>query len=219
MTAVDDCESDEDAAMSINGEAVGHLAGACNAAGALLIQVSTDYVFSGDARRPYVEDDPVAPRSAYGRSKLRGEELARTADRHLILRTAWLYGHGGRNFVETMRGLIASGRESLRVVDDQLGCPTFCDDLSRVILELVEAGIVGTLHAVNSGHTSWHGFSVEIARLLGSSIPVLPVSTSEYPRPAPRPAYSVLDTSRLETALSRPMPHWKDGLQRYMEAS
>lgn len=218
MTAVDDCESNEDAAMAVNGEAVGHLAAASNAVNATLIQLSTDYVFPGASDRPYAEDDPVAPHSAYGRSKLRGEELARTADRHLILRTAWLYGLGGRNFVETICAQLASGKENLRVVVDQMGCPTFCDDLSRAILELAGAGVEGTLHAVNAGHTSWHGFAAEIARLLGSDTPVLPVSTAEYPRPAPRPAWSVLDISRLEAALARSMPHWKDGLRRYMEA-
>jgi len=217
FTAVDTCENNEEKATAVNGTAVGHLAAACNEAGALLIQISTDYVFAGDADRPYEEDDPVAPMSAYGRSKLRGEELARTAERHLVVRTAWLYGRGGRNFVEAIRGQIEAGAPRLEVVVDQRGCPTFCDDLSDAVLDLVAADSTGTLHAVNAGNTTWHGFAVEIARLLGSAVTVVPVATGEVLRPAPRPPYSVLDTGRLKAALGRPMPPWQDGLRRYLE--
>lgn len=216
-TAVDDCEIDEERATAVNGLAVGHLAEACNEIGALLIQISTDYVFPGDAERPYLEGDAVAPASAYGRSKLRGEELARSAHRHLVVRTAWLYGHGGRNFVEAIRNQINAGAPSLKVVADQRGCPTFCDDLASAILDLAATGATGVMHAVNSGSTTWHGFAVEIARLLGSAVDVAPVTTEEVPRPAPRPPYSVLDIRRLETALGRPMPPWQDGLRRYLE--
>jgi len=217
FTAVDACEDNEEQATTVNGTAVGHLAAACNEVGALLIQISTDYVFPGDAVLPYKVDAPVAPRSAYGRSKLRGEELARTADRHLVVRTAWLYGRGGRNFVEAIRGQIDAGAPSLEVVADQRGCPTFCDDLSDAVLDLAVAGSTGTLHAVNAGSTTWHGFAVEIARLLGSAVTVVPITTREVARPAPRPSYSVLDTGRLEAALGRPMPPWQDGLRRYLE--
>lgn len=216
-TAVDDCETNEETATAVNGLAVGHLASACNEVDALLVQVSTDYVFSGDADRPYREEDAVAPKSAYGRSKLRGEELARTAERHLVVRTAWLYGRGGRNFVEAIRAQIDAGAPSLTVVADQRGCPTFCDDLADAVLDLAAAGSTGTIHAVNAGSTTWHGFAVEIARLLGSAVAVVPVATGEVPRPAPRPAYSVLDTVRLEATLGRPMPSWQDGLRRYLE--
>lgn len=218
-TAVDACEDDEERATAVNGTAVGHLAAACNEVGALLIQISTDYVFPGDAELPYVEEAEVAPASAYGRSKLRGEELARAADRHLVVRTAWLYGRGGRNFVEAIRGQIDAGAPRLTVVADQRGCPTFCDDLSQAVLDLAAAGSTGTIHAVNSGNTTWHGFALEIARRLGAAVTVVPVTTGEVPRPAPRPAYSVLDTTRLEAALGRPMPPWQDGLRRYLEQS
>ncbi len=217
FTAVDDCETNQELATAVNGLAVGNLAAACNEVDALLIQISTDYVFPGDATRPYREEDAVAPTSAYGRSKLRGEELARTADRHLVVRTAWLYGRGGRNFVEAIRAQIDAGTPSLKVVADQRGCPTFCDDLADAVLDLAAAGSTGTLHAVNSGSTTWHGFAAEIARLLGAAVTVVPVATGEVPRPAPRPAYSVLDTNRLEAALGRPMPPWQDGLHRYLE--
>jgi len=218
FTAVDACEADEAAATAINGTAVGHLAAACNAAGARLVHLSTDYVFSGDGDRPYTESDPVAPASAYGRSKLEGERLARTADRHLIVRTAWLYGRGGASFVEAIRRQINGGASSLRVVADQVGSPTFCDDLAEALVDLVDAEAGGVVHAVNSGSTSWHGFAVEIVRLLGAEVAVHPVTTADYPRPAKRPAYSVLDTSRLAAVIGRPLPSWQEALARYLEA-
>jgi dTDP-4-dehydrorhamnose reductase len=216
-TAVDDCEAQPELAMRVNGAAVAHLAAACNRAGARLVQVSTDYVFSGRGARPYREDDPPAPRSVYGRSKLRGEELAAQAEQHLIVRTAWLYGHGGHHFVAAIRRQIDDGARTLRVVADQRGSPTFCDDLAQAIADLVEGGAAGVVHAVNAGSTSWHGFAEEIVRLVGAEVEVVPVATSEYPRPAPRPAYSVLDTARLERLLRRPMPSWQDALGRYLD--
>ena len=219
FTAVDDCESDEQSALRINGTAVGHIAKACNTVDARLVQISTDYVFAGDGDRPYREHDPVAPISAYGRTKLRGEELAAGAHHHLVVRTAWLYGHGGRNFVEAIRGQIDSGAESLKVVADQRGSPTFCDDLAETVLDLMNADIDGVVHAVNTGETTWHGFAVAIASFLGKDVEVLRVRTGDFPRPAPRPAYSVLDTSRLSAVLGRSMPPWEDALARYLEAS
>jgi dTDP-4-dehydrorhamnose reductase len=219
FTAVDACEADEATATAVNGTAVGHLAAACNAAGALLLHLSTDYVFAGDGKRPYTETDPVAPASAYGRSKLEGERLARTAERHLIVRTAWLYGHGGANFVEAIRRQIDGGASSLRVVADQVGSPTFCDDLSAALLDLVEADARGVVHAVSSGSTSWHGFAVEIARQLGATVAVQAVTTAEYPRPARRPRYSVLDTSRLAALIGRHLPPWQEAVTRYLRAA
>jgi dTDP-4-dehydrorhamnose reductase len=218
FTAVDDCESDEHSALRVNGTAVGHLAKACNAVSARLVQISTDYVFAGDGDRPYREDDPVAPIGAYGRTKLRGEELAVDARHHLVVRTAWLYGHGGRNFVEAIRSQIDGGAESLKVVVDQRGSPTFCGDLAEAVLALIEADIDGVVHAVNEGETTWHGFAIAIANLLGKDVEVLGVRTEEFPRPAPRPAYSVLDTSRLSDVLGRNMPPWEDALARYLES-
>ena len=217
FTAVDDCEVQPDLARRVNGTAVGYLAAACNQTGARLVQVSTDYVFSGRGARPYREDDPVAPCSAYGRTKLHGEEIAARAERHLIVRTAWLFGHGGRHFVAAIRRQIDDGARTLRVVADQRGSPTFCDDLAQAIIDLVEGGAAGVVHAVNAGGTSWYGFAEEIVRLVGAEVEVVPVATSEYPRPAARPAYSVLDTSRLERLLQRPMPPWQDGLRRYLD--
>ena len=218
FTAVDDCESNEGAALAVNGTAVGHLATACAAFDARLIHLSTDYVFDGTGRRPYQEDDPVAPATAYGRTKLEGERQARTIPDHLVVRTAWLYGHGGRHFVDAIRRQIEGGAGSLRVVADQVGSPTFCDDLADALLGLSATPATGIVHVVNSGQVSWHGFAQEIARLLESDVTVHPVTTADYPRPAPRPAYSVLDTSKLTGLLGRRMPPWEDALARYLGA-
>jgi len=218
-TAVDDCETDEQSAMKVNGTAVGFLAAACNAVGARLVQISTDYVFAGDSERPYREDDPVGPLSAYGRSKLRGEELAVTAHRHLIVRTAWLYGHGGRNFVEAIRRQIDDGAKTLEVVTDQRGSPTYCHDLAGAILDLIHSDAEGVVHAVNSGETTWHGFAVAIASSLKAEVEVKRVTADTVQRPAHRPAYSVLDTTRLSDILGRRMPAWKDALTRYLGTS
>jgi len=218
-TAVDDCEGDPGLALEVNGTAVGHLAAACAAVGATLVQVSTDYVFSGASAHPYREDDPVGPTSAYGRSKLEGERLAQRAPEHLVVRTAWLFGRGGRSFVTAIRGQVEAGRSPLRVVADQRGCPTYCDDLAEAILGLLERRARGTVHAVNSGATTWHAFALEIVRQLGAAAEVRPELTADVPRPAPRPANSVLDTSRLATLLGGPLPTWQDALIRYLAAS
>ena len=218
-TAVDDCEEHESEARGVNATAVGYLADACNATGSTLIQISTDYVFDGTATRPYREDDPVAPAGAYGRTKLLGELAAQTAADHLIVRTAWLYGHGGRHFVGAIRRQIESGNRKLKVVADQRGSPTFCDDLAAAILDLAATGATGTVHATNTGITSWHGFATEIVRLLGAEADVVPVRTEEFPRPAPRPQYSGLDTSRLEQLVGHRLPTWQDALAHYLEAT
>ncbi len=217
ITDVDGCESQPDLAMAVNGEAVGHLARACASAGAVLVQVSTDYVFSGETNRPWREEDPTAPLSVYGRSKLRGEEEARQTGRHLIVRTAWLFGPGGRNFVEAILGQIEAGRTRLQVVADQRGCPTYAPDLAAAILDLLEAGAEGVVHAANRGETTWHGFARAIVELAGAGVEVEPVATEAVPRPARRPRYSVLDTSRLRAILGRDLPGWWDALARYLE--
>lgn len=215
FTAVDRAEEREDEARRVNAEAVGHLAAAANQVGSLLVQVSTDYVFDGTARRPYREDDPCRPVQAYGRTKLQGELAARAASRHLIVRTAWLYGEG-HNFVEAIRRQLQAGTTSLRVVADQHGCPTFAGDLAEAILRLARLQAQGVVHAVNDGATTWHGFAREIVRLVGATAEVVPVSTAEMPRPAPRPAWSVLDTTRLCSILGTPMQPWKDALARHL---
>lgn len=215
FTAVDDAEAREAEALAVNGAAVAHLAEAADAVGAMLVQVSTDYVFAGDAQRPYREHDEPAPRSAYGRSKLAGERAAATARRHLIVRTAWLYGEG-RNFVTAIRGQLAAGRRELRVVADQTGSPTYAEDLAACVIRLVEVGAAGVVHVTNDGSTTWHSFACEIVRQLGAAVEVVAIGTDEMARPAPRPRYSVLDNGLLVSWLGAPLPRWEDALARYL---
>jgi dTDP-4-dehydrorhamnose reductase len=198
-TRVDLCESDP-AHLAVNDVAVGVLAGLCRQAGALLVHVSTDYVFDGRPGRPWREDDPVDPVNAYGRGKLGGERraLASGAD-VLLVRTSWVFAPGGVNFVDTILGLAASGQDELRVVDDQRGRPTFAPDLARALVKLVDAGVRGVVHFANSGETTWHGLATEaLARAGYPNVRLVPCATSEFPRPAKRPANSVLDTSLYE---------------------
>jgi dTDP-4-dehydrorhamnose reductase len=184
----------------VNDVAVGVLAGLCREAGALLVHVSTDYVFDGRPGRPWREDDPVDPVNAYGRGKLGGERraLASGAD-VLLVRTSWVFAPGGVNFVDTILGLAATGQDELRVVDDQRGRPTFAPDLARALVKLVEAGARGVVHFANAGETTWHGLAKEtLARGGYPHVRLVPCATSDFPRPAPRPANSVLDTSLYE---------------------
>ena len=215
FTAVDAAESREAEALAVNGAAVALLAEAADTVGALLVQVSTDYVFDGASTRPYREDDPLAPRSAYGRTKLVGERSAATARRHLVARTAWLFGDGP-NFVAAIRAQIAAGRRELRVVADQSGSPTYAEDLAVALLRLVEGGAEGTVHVTNDGSTTWHGFAREIVHQLGLAVEVVALTTDEAVRLAPRPRYSVLDTGRLAELLGAPLPPWQDALARYL---
>jgi len=215
-TDVDGCEADEARASRVNGEGAGHAAAAAAAAGAAVLAVSTDYVFPGDDPRPRREDDPVGPASAYGRSKLAGEQAVRAANpRHVVVRTAWLYGRGGRNFVDTIRARALAGGP-LRVVDDQRGSPTWTHDLAEALVGLMERDAHGTVHATNEGDCTWHEFACEICRLAGADVDVARLSSAELARPARRPAFSVLDTGRLERLLGRRLPHWRDALARYL---
>ena len=218
-TAVDACEQDETLAFAVNARAPELLTQACARHGAQIVHVSTDYVFAGDADMPYRESDSTGPRSVYGRSKLAGEQAVRSVDDHLIVRTAWLYGLGGSNFVEAIRKQLEKGTDPLRVVADQEGSPTFADDLAAGILELIAVTANGTVHVVNSGSVSWYGFAEAIVAELGMPTQVEPVTTDEFPRPAPRPRYSVLDTGKLEGLIGRRLPSWRDGLRRYLEAA
>lgn len=219
-TAVDRAESEPEAAFRANAQAPAALAEACAARGALLVHYSTDYVFDGAADRPYREDDPTAPLGVYGRSKLAGEQAIRASGaRHLILRTAWVYAARGRNFLLTMLRL-ASERDVLRVVSDQIGSPTPAALIADVTAHLLRAGAgrSGTWHLTASGHTSWHGFAEAIfaealrTGLLPRAPQVLPIGTDEYPTPARRPAWSVLDNSALQRDFGLPLPHWRDAL-------
>ncbi|HEY9521946.1 MAG TPA: dTDP-4-dehydrorhamnose reductase [Thermopolyspora sp.] len=209
-TAVDDAETREDEALEINGRAVRGLAEACAEHGARLIQPSTDYVFDGSAHRPYGEDDWAGPIGAYGRTKLAGERAA-LAYGHTVVRSAWLYGAHGPNFVRTMMRL-AAGRDTVSVVDDQVGQPTWTIDLAGQLVRLARAGAPpGIYHATSGGETTWCGFAREIFAALGADqARVRPVSTAEFPRPAPRPAYSVLGHGAWAKIGLTPIPHWRE---------
>jgi dTDP-4-dehydrorhamnose reductase len=215
-TDVDGCERDPDRADRVNGEGTAHVATACDRAGARLVYVSTDFVFDGGARRPYRVDDPPAPLSAYGRSKLAGESAA-LAVGGFVVRTSWVFGPGGKNFPRAILTRARSG-EPLAVVDDQVGCPTMTHDLAEALLDLAAAGASpGIYHAANEGPCSWCEFAVEILAAAGlGSIPIRPMKSSELDRPARRPAYSVLDCERLSRVRGRSLPHHRDALIRYL---
>jgi dTDP-4-dehydrorhamnose reductase len=222
-TAVDKAEDDVDAAFRANAEAPDVLARACAARRIPFVHYSTDYVFDGRGSHPYRENDPAAPLGVYGASKLAGEEAIRTAGgTHLILRTAWVYGLHGHNFLKTMLRLGAD-HEELRVVADQVGTPTparFIADTTRDLLDLRD--VEGTFHLTTSGKASWHGFATAIfdqakARGLITRAPrVLAIATADYPTRARRPAYSCLDIAKLEARLGRPMPDWREGLENVL---
>jgi dTDP-4-dehydrorhamnose reductase len=214
-TKVDACETEMERAFEINGAAVANVAAAAERAGARLVHVSTDYVFDGAGHEPYGEEAPTAPLSVYGRSKLAGEAHALACECGLVVRTSWLFGPGGPNFVATMVGLIEAGRVPLRVVRDQEGCPTYAPFLARALLDLARLGITGIVHYRNREPVSWYAFAVEIARLWPGgpgAVEVVPIATIEFPRPAPRPAWSVLDVTRFEEHTGRRVEPWEEGL-------
>lgn len=218
FTKVDDCETAQQTAMAINGEAVAHVVAAAAAGDADLIHVSSDYVFDGKASTPYGEEAPTAPLSVYGASKLRGEREALAYPRALVLRASWLFGPGGPSFPQTICRLIHQGRLPLRVVDDQVGCPTYTPYLARAIWDLAgRPAVRGVLHYRNREPVSWHGFATAIAAIVRPGTEVIPVPTSAFPRPAPRPAYSVLDVGRFEAAVGRPVEPWASGLAAYLD--
>jgi dTDP-4-dehydrorhamnose reductase len=211
FTQVDRCEAEADLAMRINGTAVGWLADACEAQGALLIQISTDYVFDGMGTRPYRENDPTNPVSVYGRTKLEGERQAARCSRHLIARTSWLYDAWGKNFLNTMLNAAAQGR-ALRVVADQRGAPTTCRALARQLKVAAEQNWQGLVHATCQGETTWHGFAQAIFEAKGITADLHPCTTADYPTPAKRPAYSVLEGTRRAALGADLMPDWQVAL-------
>ena len=220
-TAVDKAETDAEAAFRINAEAPAAIAAACAGSGALLVHYSTDYVFDGSASRPYREDDATAPLGVYGASKLAGEQAIRASGaRHAILRTAWVYAAHGRNFLLTMLRL-ANERDELRVVADQVGAPTPAAWIADATADVIRHGVVdaGTWHLVAEGQASWHGFAEAIMDeahalgMLARKPSVLPITTADFPTPAKRPAYSVLDTTRLRDDFGIVPPDWRDSLR------
>jgi dTDP-4-dehydrorhamnose reductase len=215
-TDVDGCESNTETAMSVNGEGVGYLAMACRDIGALLVQVSTDYVFDGGKGTPYVEDDAPHPLSVYGESKLAGEMNAAFTPEYLIVRTQWLYGLHGKNFVETMLRLGAE-KDELTVVDDQIGSPTWTVDLARAIIALIDSGCRGIYHAANAEYCSWNDFARAIFEEAGLTVSVKPMTTTELNRPARRPLYSTLECGRLAADTGfQPQP-WRSALRDYLK--
>jgi dTDP-4-dehydrorhamnose reductase len=216
-TKVDAAESEPDAAAAVNATGPGLLAEAAAAAGAWLVHVSTDYVFDGTKRSPYVESDPTGPRSIYGSTKLLGEHgIALAApDSHTIVRSSWLFGVAGPCFPATMLRL-AGAHDTLTVVDDQVGCPTFTGHLATALVELAtRTRPAGVLHLAASGDCSWYQFAVEIMRASNTSTEVRPITTEDYPTPARRPAYSVLRSERAEAPV---LPDWHEGLADYLTA-
>jgi dTDP-4-dehydrorhamnose reductase len=210
-TDVDGAEGDPELALSVNGEGAGNAAAAAAAAGAAVVYVSSDYVFDGSKREPYVESDPTGPISSYGRSKLAGEQATAAANpRHFLVRSSWLFGKHGRNFVDTMLSL---EREELKVVDDQVGCPTFTGHLAQGLLRVVGRDDHGVHHVAGGGSCSWYELALEIFSRAGLDRRVEPCATDEFPRPAARPAWSVLGTERSD-AVS--LPSWQEGLDAYL---
>jgi dTDP-4-dehydrorhamnose reductase len=224
-TAVDKAEDEEDLARRINALGAENIAMYAKESGARMIHLSTDYVFSGTASRPYLENDPIEPVDAYGRTKAEGEALIREAlSEHFIIRTAWLYGRFGGNFVATMLRLMAEKPE-IGVVADQIGSPTWARDLSLAILRIIESDskAFGTYHFTDEGSISWFDFAKEIQALgiefgkLSKTVPIKSLTTAQYPTKAKRPAYSVLSKEKIKSVLGCEVPEWKESLRRYFE--
>jgi len=221
-TDVDGAETKRAQAHAVNADGAGNLARAAAGLGTPLLHISTDYVFDGTPPRdgegrprPYVESDPTGPRSVYGASKLEGERQVLAASAaHTVVRTSWLYGVDGRNFVDTMLGL-AGEREAVQVVDDQVGCPTWSGHLAPALLGLLERQVHGLVHLAGAGEVSWNGFAREIFRQAEVACRVEAATSEQMARPAPRPAWSALASERAEVL---PMPPWQDGLAGYLAA-
>jgi len=216
-TDVDGAESDRPGAFRVNAIGAAIVAGVAAGVGARLVHVSTDYVFDGDRPAdapPYVESDPTGPCGVYGASKLEGEKLvAKCGGSYAVVRSSWLFGVGGPNFAATMLRL-ATERDELKVVDDQIGCPTATAHLAPALLELARSEAQGVFHVAGGGApVSWHGFATEIFRQAGTGTRVLPCTTAEMPRPAPRPAFSALASARPEAPV---LPPWQDGVSDYL---
>lgn len=222
-TAVDKAETEKDTAFLINATAAGNLAAVCKLKGAAFIHISTDYVFNGNGTQPYRESDATDPVNVYGASKLKGEELVLAGNDHaIIIRTSWVYSKFGNNFVKTMLRLMKE-RESINVVNDQLGCPTYAAGLAATIMQVIEK-LPGfdfkdrIFHYSDEGMISWYDFATAIKEYTGSRCIIHPVPTSQYPTPAKRPHYSVMDKSLLKNTFDITVPGWKEHLVAALDA-
>lgn len=217
FTNVDGCELEPEKAREGNETTTQNVAKAAKSIGSSLVYISTDYVFDGRSERPYREDDPTNPLSVYGRTKLAGEKrVQETLDQHFIVRTSWLFGPHGKNFVSTILRL-AGEKPEIKVVNDQQGSPTYTRHLAQKLAELLETDQYGVYHVTGSGSCSWFDFARKIVELAGfRGVQVTPVSTREYVRPAPRPAYSVLANQRMASLGMSLLPHWEKGLESYL---
>lgn len=214
-TAVDLAEEEVDKAYAVNAEAVGEMAKICAEKNIEFIHVSTDYVFDGNADKPFAVDHETNPISVYGKSKLVGEQLALDNNPEtIIIRTAWVYSQHGKNFMKTMLRLFAD-KDEISVVNDQKGTPTNANDIARAILKVVQTRkkTPGIYHFTNAGDTTWFGFAEAIKELTNAEIKINPIPTSQFPTPAKRPAYSVLDTAKIQEVYDVDCPHWKDSLK------
>ena len=215
-TAVDKAETDKETAIAVNAIAVGYLAKACKNHNAKFIHISTDYVFDGKGIKPFTENDQTNPVNFYGQTKLSGELNAiKENEETIIIRTAWVYSSFGNNFVKTMIRLM-NERESIGVVNDQYGCPTFAADLAQAIMQIIVGNnfIAGIYHYSNKGKISWYDFAKEISQQINSHCVVNEITTSQFPTPASRPSYSVLDTSKIAETFNITITEWKESLQK-----
>lgn len=214
-TAVDKAEAEQDMAMLVNGEAVGNLAAVCQKYQTKFVHISTDYVFDGESETPYKEEDATGPINTYGESKLLGEQLCMKEDDAIIIRTSWVYSSFGHNFVKTMMRLM-NERNELNVVIDQIGSPTYAADLAKAIMGIISSGKweSGIYHYSNEGKISWFEFAQAIQEITGSKAVVHPVLTAEYPTPARRPKFSLLNKEKIKSTYSIAIPDWKESLQK-----
>ena len=216
-TNVDGCEENQETAYRINGDGVRNLAEGCSKIDCPLVHISTDYVFNGKNTKPWVEDDEIGPISVYGKSKLKGEEaILETLDKFFIIRTAWLYGINGGNFPKTMLEL-AKNHSEITVVYDEVGTPTYTLDLAKAISELIGTDYYGIYHITNSGNCSWCEFARYIFEVADKDVKVIPVTASEFARPAPRPHYSVLENKKWIENGFKPLRNYKDAAKEYIE--
>lgn len=215
-TNVDNCETDYDRAYLVNAIGPKNLAMACNKLNIPLIHISTDYIFDGNKKTPLTEEDKLGPKTAYGKTKLEGEKFIQdNTNKYFILRTAWLFGLHGKNFVKTMLNLSKTNKE-LKVVNDQIGCPTYSYDLAISIKELLNSNKYGIYHLTNKGEISWYNFAKKIFEFNNININVIPVNTEQFPRPAPRPHYSVLSNQKWINSGFTPMRNYEDALKSYL---